>query len=355
MHKVFLVIPSLKAGGAERVMSFLANNINSEKFQIHLVVIGFPENSVYNFEYSKTIFLNKHRVRQGIFPLIQLIIREKPVLVMSSLAHLNNIVSFLSFFLRKTSFIVREANIDRIRSTFNDVKSKKGLSINFKKWFYPSLRYIICQSEDMYDAFVQEHPHLKEKVKIINNPVNDDFKLKQGSAKERNKRLITVGALHKRKGHLRLLSSVSQLTFPFEYVIIGDGPEKQVLMDYAVELGILQHIQFISFTKEVARYLSQSDFFLQGSFVEGFPNAVIESCAVGTPVIAFEAPGGLNEIILNGKNGHVFKTETEFINGLEHYAETPTFIPSEVRDIVIKKFGKNKILQHYEQLFLESI
>ena len=48
---------------------------------------------------------------------------------------------------------------------------------------------------------------------------------------------------------------------------------------------------------KIIDYLSDSDFFIQGSYVEGFPNSVLESCSVGTPVIAFNCPGGTKEII----------------------------------------------------------
>ena len=45
--KVFFFIPTLVAGGAERVMSFVAQNIDKNKFDVTLIVIGFKKNAKY--------------------------------------------------------------------------------------------------------------------------------------------------------------------------------------------------------------------------------------------------------------------------------------------------------------------
>ena len=74
-------------------------------------------------------------------------------------------------------------------------------------------------------------------------------------------------------------------------------------MELVNKLDLSSKITHVPFTDKVPEYLKESDIFLQGSFVEGFPNALLESCAVGTPVIAFNALGGIDEIIQDGVNG----------------------------------------------------
>jgi glycosyltransferase involved in cell wall biosynthesis len=91
---------------------------------------------------------------------------------------------------------------------------------------------------------------------------------------------------------------------------------------------------------------------LQGSYAEGFPNALLESCSVGTPVVAFEAPGGTKEIIQNGINGYLVKNEEELLSLLTNLELILKIKREEVIKSVAQKFDKETILNQYETLFL---
>src|SRR5690606_663346 len=103
----------------------------------------------------------------------------------------------------------------------------------------------------------------------------------------------------------------------FNYTLVGNGVDRDEIFAHAKNLGLTDNIKHIPFTNEVATYLKENDVFLQGSFVEGFPNALLESCAVGTPVIAFKAPGGIDEIIENGINGFIADDKDDFLAKLQ--------------------------------------
>ena len=219
---------------------------------------------------------------------------------------------------------------------------------------YKLLDMIICQSNDMYQDMLNNYKIPENKLRVINNPITDKFDLKNNYKINKDEtKFISVAALKKQKGHERILRVLAKLNIPFKYTIIGNGGEKEPLLRLIEQLNLKDKIQHIPYTNEVSKYLAEHDFFLQGSYVEGFPNSLIESCAVGTPVLAFNAPGGLNEIIEPGINGLIAKEEKEYLENIVRAVNKSNWSPSVIRDSVYKKFNSEKILKEYEDLFLE--
>jgi glycosyltransferase involved in cell wall biosynthesis len=196
----------------------------------------------------------------------------------------------------------------------------------------------------------------KNKMFIINNPISENFSVKEKRFKT-NKiiQLITIGRLSKEKGHLRLLNIIAKLDIPYHYTIIGTGSEEEQIHKLAQKLNISINITYIPHTNNVAKYLAESDLFLQGSYVEGFPNVLLESCAVGTPVIAFEAPGGTKEIILENVNGCLVKNEQDYINCIKQMTTKNNFDPIIVSQTVQTKYSKDIIIKKYEKIFKQIV
>ncbi|NNK60378.1 MAG: glycosyltransferase, partial [Flavobacteriaceae bacterium] len=257
-------------------------------------------------------------------------------------------------FFRNIKFVGREANVKSTRSKF-DEKEMRIFSFLSKRSFR-ILDAIICQSNDMINDFEKSMKIDESKFVVINNPITDGFIHKSKPSRNGKViRYITVGTLHKRKGHERILKILSNVDHPFHYTIIGNGKELALIEKLISELKLSKCVQHVPYTKEVPRYLEESDLFLNGSYVEGFPNVLIESCAVGTPVVAFDAPGGINEIIKEGLNGYIVHTEDEYIKKLNEINADNTFESKSVSDSVISRYGKNIIIEKYEKLFKDLV
>ncbi|WP_111682648.1 glycosyltransferase [Winogradskyella tangerina] len=344
--KILFILPSLSAGGAERVISFVSQNIDAEKFHPKLLVAGFEKDSVYEVTNVDVEYLNKPRIISALPSIVKQIRAFKPDIVVSSIAHVNQAMALLSPFFRRTKFIGREATVLGKRK--NEKKSRKWSLAHLLPNGFEKLDAIICQSRDMADDMAENFNISREKLHVINNPISNLPKVKIKSEQSEPKKFITVGRLTEVKGHLRLLDILSKFKKPFTYTIIGDGQLKDKIFQRAEELGIINQIKHIPFTNKVNDYLAEHDVFLQGSYVEGFPNALLESCVVGTPVLAFEAPGGTKEIVENSVNGYMVKTEDEYLNTLK---TDFNMNPEDVRESVYKKFNKEMIIHQYEALF----
>jgi len=354
-YKIIFILPSLKAGGAERVLSFLAKNLDQNVFEIKTAVVGFKKDVVYNLDNLDVTFFNQKRLLNCVYPLYKLIKNENPDIVFGSIRHVNILLGFYNLIFRNVRFIVREASVMSAMLKFSN--SKQQIPNFLLKFLYNHLDAIVCQSNDIKKDLINQLGIIESKLTTINNPITQIEHLSISKTKCSDLiNFITIGRLSEEKGHERILKGLAKVkNYSYLYTIIGSGPLELKIKDLANELGILDKIKFIAHTSKVLDFLSNSDFFIQGSYVEGFPNAVLESCSVGTPVLAFNCPGGTKEIIEDGINGVLSVSEDDFAKTLQNLNEIPVFKRAIVRASVSKKFSSQKIIEKYENLFLSVL
>lgn len=351
--KILFILPSLKAGGAERVVSFIAQHLDKSKFTPSLLIVGFEKDAAFEVKDIDIHYLNKSRVLDGVSGIFSTIKLIKPQIVMTSIAHLTAVTAIQSLWFRKTKFISREANIKKITKVYHKNKLPFGIK-TLNAISYKLLDAIVCQSKDMADELAELRPVTAKKIHIINNPITKVFTSNDSIATSEIPQYITVGRLHNEKGHCRILEALSLLEFDFHYTIIGNGPHEQLIKDKAEALNLQNQITWIDFTNDVETYLKASSVFIQGSYAEGFPNALLESCAVGTPVVAYRCLGGTSEIVEDGINGFLVNTENELKNKLIDLKRNP-IDKAQIIASVMKKFSSEHIITQYENAFTNLI
>lgn len=350
---ITFVLPTLVAGGAERVISFIAQNIDAEKFNPTLLITAHEKDAVYKVKNINVEFLEKKRVFYAVFKLLIFFTKRKPDVVLSSIGHLNTVMGLIAPFFPRTKFIVREASVVSAMISVNQANKSVTISSKLRSMMahlsYNFVDSIVCQSKDMADDLIAIYKVPRKKIAIINNPITQVIPLlKTQEKQEEIIKFITVGRLSKEKGQLRILKMLSKLNFEFHYTIIGEGPLKNDIFKAILEYDLNEKITYIPFTDEVSKYMASNDLFLQGSYVEGFPNTVLESCYVGTPVLAFNVPGGTKEIIIHKKNGYLAETEEDYMFYLNNRL---MLSPIDIRNSVATRFNTQKIIAQYETLF----
>ena len=351
-NKILFVLPDLKWGGTQKIVSFVSSKLAIKDYEITLMVIGFKKDAVFNFN-TKTIFLNKTRLLFSIPSILKYVFKNKPKVIFSSFTHINIIFAFISIFLRDIKFICRESSVITSMKTYTTNSKIQDYLI---KLLYPNFIKIICQSQDMKSDLIKNYNISSKKLVVINNPVvyfsNSNFNLNVKINKSIN--LITVGRLSPEKGYLRIIENLSQLKkFNFIYKIVGQGHHKSEINKLLESKKLLDKVVFLEQTNEILYHLNKSDLFLQGSYVEGFPNAVLDSCIVGTPVLAYNVPGGTKEIIKHGFNGFLVKNDNEFRKNLNDFFEKKNinFDRKKISLDIRKRFGQKIILDSYRTLF----
>lgn len=96
---------------------------------------------------------------------------------------------------------------------------------------------------------------------------------------------------------IRAFSRVHEQLPDARLVILGDGPLMPALRELANRLGLSGHVVLPGFTQHPAAWLSRADVFVLSSLSEGFPNVLLESLALGTPVVASDCISGPREIL----------------------------------------------------------
>ncbi len=104
------------------------------------------------------------------------------------------------------------------------------------------------------------------------------------------------------------IATLAQRNHPeWSFVWAGDGPERAGLERQAQERG-LTNIRFLGFTHRATDLIQNADVVLSTSLWEGLPYALIESCALGVPIVA-SAVVGNNEVVIPNRNGFLFPVE----------------------------------------------
>ena len=295
--KILFVISSLSAGGAERVLSLLANEL-SEDHEVSIATLS-DEPSFYPIDPRVTLrplgLLRPsrsvgERLRQSlrrIGVLRDLIRSEDPDIVVSFMTQ-TNLLSIVAARLSGKPVIVSE----RIAYDFQRALPVRTL----RRMIYPLADMLVVQSRG--DA---GHYGWMHSVEVIPNPVAYTPERIDFSAKE--PLILGVGRLDPQKGFDRLIEAFARLDHRrWRLVIAGEGPERANL-ERLIAAQRLDNVTLIGRQKEIESWYRRASIFVLSSRREGFPNVLLEAMAHGCACVAFDCPYGPGEIIEADRDG----------------------------------------------------
>ncbi len=363
--KIVFFIPSLRGGGAERVMVNMANKLSDWDYIIDFI-IAQKEGDYFSDikEEVNIVNLKASRILFSLFPLIKYLKRSRPQVLIASMEHvviISVLAKILSF--SKTKIIARVANTLSF--------SLQGTKW-YKRWirkygamiFYRFVDEIVANSKGSADDLSRTLKISREKIKVIYNPTdifNIDNKLKEVVThpwlKEKDfPVIISVGRLHSQKDFSSLIESFVQINKSAKLIILGEGEERSNLEKLIRELELSERVFMPGFVSNPYAYISRADVFVLSSRWEGLPNVLIEAMACGVPVASTNCPSGPSEILEDGKYGELVPVgdpeklaeKIEYLLNLSE--EKREEITSRARKSVEEKFSIDKMVKEYEKL-----
>jgi len=145
------------------------------------------------------------------------------------------------------------------------------------------------------------------KVHVVHCGLDQSYLATAPSPPPSAARLINIGRLSEQKGQLVLVEAAARLRSQgreFEIVIIGGGPFKQAIEERIRKLNLGAHVKLAGWLSgpQVQEQLLNSRGLVLPSFAEGLPVVIMESLAVGRPVISTYV-AGIPELVQPGETG----------------------------------------------------
>ena len=180
------------------------------------------------------------------------------------------------------------------------------------KFFYSRVDQVINQCAGMSEDLIKTIPKLDKKSTVIYNPISSqiiNYSNKNDLTQIIKKNyILCVGRLEKVKAYHYAIESFAGIANNFPNLrlkIVGKGSLKHELKLKAIQCHVENKVDFEGFQKNIIPYFLYSKATILTSLYEGYPNILIESIAMNTPVVAFNCQNGPNEIIQDGINGYL--------------------------------------------------
>lgn len=167
-----------------------------------------------------------------------------------------------------------------------------------------------------------------------------------------------IGQMISRKNIKDLLDVFAQIHVKrsdVELVLLGDGEERTSLEAYAKSLVCANDIHFLGYRDDRLDYLKSFDIFAMTSTLEGIPRCLMEACAMGIPVVAYNIDG-VDQLITHRETGLLAplkdkdELERHFLQIIDE-PETARKLGLEAINFVNNNYAASRMAKEYMELF----
>jgi glycosyltransferase involved in cell wall biosynthesis len=289
-------------------MALLARGLPQEKFEVHLGLVRARNPDAGAMPAWVTVHgLGAGRARAAALPLLRLVWRLRPDVVLSGAPE----ISFLVLFLRpllpsRTRVLVRQNATVSAALSHGGVP---GYTRLLYRLLYRRADRVICQSRAMAEDLAQETGIPSTQITVLPNPVDFESILAAQGAPSAwsgdGPHFLAAGRLAPEKGFDLLIEALVKVRRRFpgtDLTIAGTGREKTALLALSREANLGSSFRIAECADTPYAFFPGATLFVLSSRYEGMPNALLEAAVAGLPLVATPASGGVVDL-LRGQEG----------------------------------------------------
>ena len=351
--KVTLVIYGLGGGGAERVMSIVANYWVSQGWDVTLILLVSPTKPPF-YPLDDRIKLKSLGIAGNSANVLAAIgnnWQRVSVLRKEIMASTPDVViSFMNSVNVYTIAACAMLNIPTIVSDhiYPGAEDANKIWQFMMKWSYRHADLVTVLTQNALPFYPAAQGY---RTIVMPNPVLKPEPVQNTARLLTNPSLIAIGKFHRQKGFDLLLAAFHRLQpkYPeWQLTILGEGALRSELEDLRSQLKLEDCVHLPGLVTNVREYLSQADLFVMPSRFEGFPMALCEAMACGLPVLAADCLSGPRDIIGDGFNGMLVATEDvdALVAGLDALMSDPAKRQQLAQNApqILDRFGLERVM-----------
>jgi glycosyltransferase involved in cell wall biosynthesis len=307
-------LPSLEGGGAQRAMVNLVAGFAERGVRTDLVLARAEGPYLPQVPPAvRIIDLNVPRVLAALGPLVGYLRRERPVALLAAQNHAN-LVAMAA--VRAPG--ARTRTVISIQNTLGQsARDTKDLGDRLIPWLlgrlHPWADVIAAVSEGVADDLADVTGIPRGRVDVVHNPVITPALLAAASAQpshpwfedSAHPIVLGIGRMRRQKNFPMLIEAFALVRREHDarLVILGEGPERPALEALVRRHGMEDSVSLPGFLDNPYPCMARAAVFALSSDWEGLPTVLIESLAVGTPVVSTDCESGPREILRGGALG----------------------------------------------------
>ena len=322
--KVCHLITSIDRGGAE---NHLASLIKKQCRGSKILLIYLRGNDYWKKDFEalgvKVIkvelkkLINIFKFIKVFFKIKKIIFNFNPNIVHAHLSSMELLAALIKFFNPKRINLVVTKHLDSyfLEASFGQNRLIRGLFLD--KFILKNADKIICISKQVRKYFMKNIFLPQKKIKVIYYGVDKTYfdkttgykktKHLELIKKEKNTHfLFCCIARHVNQKSLDFLilsfAEFSKKNVNCKLLLVGDGPEREKLIQISKKANIYKKIIWIKFSEYIKDILTLSDAFVLPSKYEGFGIVFLEAMLTNTPIISTNI-SAIPEVITNNYNG----------------------------------------------------
>ena len=317
--KILVLHGHLSMGGEERVLLNVLRNLVELNYDVDLLITwNHKENNLFeneipkkvNYEFLFDSYNGKNKLIKEIYR-----IKAKTTYLKKIEKKIKNekydiVIDYSSNLLKYDNFDIKIPVFAWIHFslTFGEKltleKTKK-----YKKQ-YKKYSKIFAITRVMKEEFINKVEIDEKKVELVYNPI--DLKLIEKKAENVEKKyenylkqdyFLQVSRLTQQKQPEHLVDiyyKLKQAGIKEKLYFIGDGEKKEIIKQKIKEYNLENDIILLGQIENPYPFFKNAKLFVHTAKYEGLPTVLLESLALGTPVVSYDCPTGPRDIL--GKN-----------------------------------------------------